>query len=42
MNDSELIYAKELELIDEIESEKKFMTIGKLFKIFELDALLRG
>lgn len=40
MNDSELIYAKELELINEIRSEKKFMTVRKLFKIFELNALL--
>lgn len=42
MNDSKLIYEKELELINEIESEKKFMTIRKLFKIFELNALLHN
>lgn len=33
-------YAAERKLIDEIGNEKKFLTFKKLFKIFELDALL--
>lgn len=32
----------EMELIHEIESEKKFLTFRKLLKIFELNSLLNG
>lgn len=35
-------YEVEKMLLDEISKEKKFLTFKKLFKIFELDALLRG
>ncbi len=34
------IYAAEKKLIDEIGSEKRFLTFRKLFKIMELNALL--
>ncbi len=33
-------YPAEKKLIDEIAKEKKFLTFKKLFKIFELNALL--
>ncbi len=33
-------YTAEKKLIEEITKEKKFLTFKKLFKIFELDALL--
>ncbi|MGN0573121.1 MAG: hypothetical protein ACI4IX_04200 [Acutalibacteraceae bacterium] len=32
----------EKELLKEINNEKKFLTFKKLFKILELNALLRG
>lgn len=35
-------YEIEKELIKEINSEKKFLTFRKLFKILELNALLKG
>lgn len=35
-------YKAEQKLLKEIAKEKKFLTFKKLFKIFELDALLRG
>ena len=35
-------YTAEKKLLKEIESEKKFLTFKKLFKIFELNALLNG
>lgn len=35
-------YAMEKKLLDEISSEKKFLTFKKLFKIFELDALIHS
>ena len=34
--------AVEERLMNEIESEKKFMTFKKFFKILELQAILRG
>lgn len=33
-------YAAEKKLLEEIGNEKKFLTFKKLFKIFELNALL--
>ena len=35
-------YPAEKKLLREIEGEKKFLTFKKLFKIFELNALLNG
>lgn len=35
-------YPMEKKLLDEISREKKFLTFKKLFKILELDALLKG
>lgn len=35
-------YNAEKKLLNEIASEKKFLTFKKLFKIFELNALLNG
>lgn len=40
MNFENTTYSVERKLLDEISSEKKFLTFKKLFKIFELDALL--
>ncbi len=34
------VYAEGKRLMDEISSEKKFLTFRKLFKIIELNALL--
>ncbi len=42
MDDEKIIHDEEIKLIREIESEKKFMTLRKLFKIFELNALLHN
>lgn len=35
-------YEMEKKLLDEISSEKKFLTFRKLFRILELNALLEG
>ena len=35
-------YSVERKLLEEIGNEKKFLTFKKLFKIFELDALLNS
>lgn len=35
-------YEMEKKLLDEISSEKKFLTFKKLFRILELNALLEG
>ncbi len=40
MNFEKVTYETEKMLLDEIGREKKFLTFKKLFKIFELDALL--
>ncbi len=40
MNFENTTYNAERKLLDEIANEKKFLTFKKLFKIFELDALL--
>lgn len=40
MNFENTTYEVERKLLDEISNEKKFLTFKKLFKIFELDALL--
>lgn len=42
MNFEKTTYSVEKKLLDEISSEKKFLTFKKLFKIFELDALLNS
>lgn len=42
MNFENTTYSVERKLLDEISSEKKFLTFKKLFKIFELDALLNS
>ena len=42
MNFKMTTYEVEKQLLTEISKEKKFLTFKKLFKIFELDALLRG
>lgn len=42
MNFENVTYKMEKQLLDEISSEKKFLTFKKLFKIFELNALLTG
>jgi hypothetical protein len=42
MNFEKTAYEVEKQLLEEIGKEKKFLTFKKLFKIFELDALLRG
>ncbi len=42
MNFEKTTYSVEKRLLDEISSEKKFLTFKKLFKIFELDALLNN
>lgn len=42
MNFENTTYNVERKLLDEISSEKKFLTFKKLFKIFELDALLNN
>ena len=41
MNDNELIFNEERRLMKEIEKEKSF-SLKKLFKIFELNALLHS
>ncbi len=40
MNFEKVSYEKKRELLEEISSEKKFLTFKKLVKIFELNALL--
>ena len=40
MNFENTTYKAERKLLDEITNEKKFLTFKKLFKIFELNALL--
>ncbi len=40
MNFENTTYKAERKLLEEIGSEKKFLTFKKLFKIFELNALL--
>lgn len=40
MNFENITYQAERKLIEEIGNEKKFLTFKKLFKIFELNALL--
>lgn len=40
MNFDKVTFEAEQKLLDEISSEKKFLTFKKLFKIFELNALL--
>ncbi len=42
MNFENITYNAERKLLDEITNEKKFLTFKKLFKIFELDALLNS
>ena len=42
MNFENTTYTAERKLLDEIANEKKFLTFKKLFKIFELDALIAG
>jgi len=42
MNFENTTYNAERKLLDEITNEKKFLTFKKLFKIFELDALLNS
>lgn len=42
MNFENTTYTAERKLLDEITNEKKFLTFKKLFKIFELDALLNS
>jgi hypothetical protein len=42
MNFEKTTYSVERKLLDEISSEKKFLTFKKLFKILELDALLNS
>ncbi|MEE1138458.1 MAG: hypothetical protein U0M02_08275 [Acutalibacteraceae bacterium] len=42
MNFEKVTYEAEKKLLDEISSEKKFLTFKKLCKIFELNALLSG
>lgn len=37
-----ICYQLEQQLLDEISSEKKFLTFKKLFRILELNALLKG
>lgn len=42
MNFETTNYQMEKKLLDEISSEKKFLTFKKLVKIFELNALLES
>ena len=42
MNFEKVTYEAEKKLLDEISSEKKFLTFKNLVKIFELDALIAG
>lgn len=42
MNFERTSYQVERKLLEEIGSEKKFLTFKKLFKILELNALLSG
>lgn len=42
MNFERTTYAAERKLLEEIGREKKFLTFKKLFKIFELNALLES
>ncbi len=42
MNFERTTYAAERKLLEEIGKEKKFLTFKKLFKIFELNALLES